>query len=127
MTVIKICGILMISLCSVIILKHMKSEQAYLPAIAGAAVSVVILVSGSVSEAVTTIKDVSEQTEYGQYITVLLKALGISYLTVMTADICRNAGEEMLAGAAQTAGKFEILALCLPLAVQLIDTAKELL
>jgi stage III sporulation protein AD len=75
----------------------------------------------------SVIKDVSEEAEIGEYIVVLFKALGISYIAIITSDICRSSGEEILANAAQTAGKFEILSLSLPLAIQLIETAKEML
>lgn len=49
------------------------------------------------------------------YITVVLKAVGICFLTQLTADTCRDAGETALAGKAELAGRLMLLALTVPL------------
>lgn len=127
MTMIKICGIVILCLVSVIILRNIKSDYTYLPAIAGMIIILFVLFSGNVSSMFSSVKEVSEETGIGEYVVVLFKALGISYLAIITSDICRSSGEEMLANAAQTAGKLEILSLSFPLAMQLIEAAKEML
>ena len=57
---------------------------------------------------------------------VLLKALGISILTHVTAGLCRDAGEGSIAYYVELGGKIEILLLSLPLIREMIDTTLEL-
>ena len=58
---------------------------------------------------------------------ILLKTLGIAFLTEVAAGICRDGGEGSLATWVEMAGKLEILILSLPLVEHILDAAKELL
>lgn len=60
-------------------------------------------------------------------IEVLLKALGVSILAHVTANICRDAGEGSIAYYVELGAKIEILILSLPLLVDIISLAIELL
>ena len=58
---------------------------------------------------------------------VLLKALGISILTHVTATVCRDSGEGSIAYYVELCGKIEILLLSLPLIREMIDMTLELM
>ena len=58
---------------------------------------------------------------------ILLKALGIASAAQITADICRDAGEAAIAGQVEMLGRAEILLLSLPLAMQILTVARDLL
>lgn len=60
-------------------------------------------------------------------IEVLLKALGVSILAHVTANICRDAGEGSIAYYVELGARIEILILSLPLLVDVISLAAELL
>ena len=60
-------------------------------------------------------------------IEVLLKALGVSILAHVTANICRDAGEGSIAYYVELGARIEILILSLPLLVDIISLAAELL
>ena len=62
-------------------------------------------------------------TEAGEGISVILKALGISWLTAAAADLCRASGEPSLAGWLETAGRVELTLLSLPLMRELLVLA----
>ncbi|MCM1577874.1 MAG: stage III sporulation AC/AD family protein [Ruminococcus sp.] len=51
----------------------------------------------------------------GTYLDIMLKALGICYLTSLAAEICRDSGEGALAVQAEAAGKTALLLISLPL------------
>lgn len=51
----------------------------------------------------------------GQYMEILFKALGISYITQFACDICRDNGENAIATQVELAGKIALLLLALPL------------
>lgn len=61
------------------------------------------------------------------YFTILLKSLGICFLTGLAADICRDSGESALAMQAETAGKTALLIIALPLFEQAADLASGLI
>lgn len=76
------------------------------------------------------ISDISRQSSDGVFsetMSVLLKALGVSYVTGITAELCTSAGENSLAAAVGFAGKTEILILCLPLVTKLLQIAEDVL
>ena len=58
---------------------------------------------------------------------VLFKSLGIAFLTHITAELCRDCGENTVASGVETLGKLEILLLCLPLIGAVMDTVGEIL
>jgi stage III sporulation protein AD len=58
---------------------------------------------------------------------LLLRALGVTLLTQLCADLCRQSGEGALGSGVEMAGKAELMLLCLPYLQRLVDTAKELL
>ena len=57
---------------------------------------------------------------------LMLKALGIGFIVRIAGDLCRDRGEESAAGCLETAGKIEILLLCLPLFGELLDLIREI-
>ena len=61
------------------------------------------------------------------YTAILFRALGIAFLTHMTAELCRDCGESTVAGGVETLGKLEILTLCLPLIASVMETVREIL
>jgi stage III sporulation protein AD len=58
---------------------------------------------------------------------ILLKALGVAFLTETAASVCRDSGEAGLATWVETAGKLEILLLSFPLIRTVLDTVAALL
>ena len=62
-----------------------------------------------------------------EYTGVLFKALGIATLTHLTAELCRDSGENTVASGVETLGKLEIVMLCLPLIGSVMDMIGEIL
>lgn len=52
------------------------------------------------------------------YIKILLKSLGICFLTQLASDICRDSGENALATQTEAAGKAALLVMAIPLLEQ---------
>lgn len=77
-----------------------------------------------ISKAISTMAE-----EYGiniTYITIILKAIGIAYLTQFTAQICRDAGESAIAGKVELIGRVLILAMALPLVMVLLEMIQSI-
>lgn len=58
---------------------------------------------------------------------MVVKATGVCLLTQLTADTCRDAGETALAGKAELAGRFVLLALAVPLFADVLELVTALI
>ena len=63
----------------------------------------------------------------GYYFTLVLKCIGIAYLTEFTAETCRDAAQGALAVKVQLLGKVSVLMLALPLLAAVTATVAGLL
>lgn len=63
----------------------------------------------------------------GEYVEIMLKALGVAILTQICSGICRDCGENGISAGVEFAGKTEILILCLPLIKRILEYAAEIL
>ena len=80
-----------------------------------------------VREAAEAFQGVLNSGIYGDMVVILLKALGISWIAQIAADVCRETGESVLGAQLEAFAKIEITLLALPLAARLLDFAGELL
>ena len=61
------------------------------------------------------------------YAQILLKALAVCYITQLSADCCRDAGEGAIASKVELAGKAAIVAVSLPVFASLAELVTELI
>ena len=66
-------------------------------------------------------------SDYGSYIKLLLKVLGITYLSEISANLCKDAGAATLASQIELFGKLSVLVLCMPIVTSLIQTIDHFL
>lgn len=69
---------------------------------------------------------ISESTGLGTYIGIMLKSLGIAFLTHICSSVCRDCGDTAVAGYAELAGRVEMLIIAIPLIEEIIDVAERL-
>jgi stage III sporulation protein AD len=125
----KIGALSLLLLVALLLLRQHKPEWAPLLRMAGAILFGGFLVA-SVGEAMGVIRSLApggggalpEETW-----AILLKALGLAFLTEITAGICRDSGEAGLASWVEMAGKMEILLLALPLVREVLGAVSSLL
>ena len=126
MTVLKLCMVALLMLGSSTVIKQWKSD--FLPLVRiGAVVFFGILLLSSIEPLLTFFSDLSTRAGASQYVETILKGLGIVILTQISSDICRDSGENTLAGNIETVGKLELLLLCIPLIEEILATARRLL
>lgn len=63
----------------------------------------------------------------GEYVSILLKMVGIAYLSQFAASLCRDAGQGAVAGQVSFAGKISMLLVSLPILEGLVKTIGEIL
>ena len=124
----KIGGIALTGLSALLILRSYKPEWAVFLRVAVTVVSLglVLSLAGTVMSYVAELTSATEALE-GESWGILLKALGLAFLTETAASVCRDSGEAGLATWVETAGKLEILLLSFPLIRTVMDTVAALL
>ena len=125
---VKIGGIALTGLSALLILRAYKPEWAPFLRMAVTVVALGLTVALA-STVLTYITDLASATGAleGEDWSLLLKALGVAFLTETAASVCRDSGEAGLATWVETAGKLEILLLSFPLIRTVMDTVADLL
>ncbi len=130
-SLLQICGVALLAAFCASLLKKLPGGGS--PGSVGTAVSAVglllllALAFGRYREAAEAVKNASEGVGFGRYGELMLKSLGVGLTVKVASDVCRDCGEEALAGGIETAGKLEILLLCLPFVTELLTLASGLL
>ena len=124
----RIGGVATVGLTALLILRAYKPE--WTPflrmAVTVVALGLTVALASTVLTYITDLASVTGALE-GEEWALLLKALGVAFLTETAASVCRDSGETGLATWVETAGKLEILLLSFPLIRTVMDTVTELL
>lgn len=102
-------------------LREVQRPQAALLGLGIAAVAVLSAMP-EVQRIVQVAQNLYEQSGLDTgYFVILCKAVGISYLAQLGADVCRDCGEGAAASAVELCGRVSLTALALPLFVKLAE------
>ena len=124
----RIGGVATVGLTALLILRAYKPEWAPFlrMAVTVVALGLTVALASTVLDYVTDLAAATGALE-GEGWSLLLKALGVAFLTETAASVCRDSGETGLATWVETAGKLEILLLSFPLIRTVLDTVTRLL
>ena len=127
MSFISILGFSLIVTVLLIIIRKDRPEMAVLLAIAAAGIILTALLK-SISEVVTVFESLAIKTQFNlNYLKLIIKIVGVSYLAGFAAQICKDAGEGSIAAKIELAGKIFILTLGIPVMAGLLDLILNLL
>ncbi len=127
MDLFKILGIGLITCITSLIVKQVKPDVASIISIAGGVV-ILLMVVDYVAQIFDVFKVVMNKTGLpSNLFSIVLKIVGIGYLTEFAANICSDAGSNSLADKILLAGKIMILFMSLPIITNIIDIVVELL
>lgn len=127
MEIIRIVGIGLIAATLIVIMRQQKPEMAiYLSLAAG--VIIFTLVLSRVSDMIDIFQDLASKANVNMlYLGIVLKILGITYITEFGVQICKDAGESAVASKVEFAGKVFILVLAIPLLGAVFDYVVKLI
>lgn len=110
----------------IVTVKQYKPELALPLGIAAGAVVLTAVVSFAIP-LVSQLKSIAENSGIkNEYFILMLKSLGICYITQFAADICTDFGQSSLASKIELFGKVALAAVNLPLIISLINTVSNL-
>ena len=127
MNIILICVAAVITSIICVLLKRYNQEYSMVIALA-CGVLVIISVLSSISPIICEIKSLVYQSKLPvEYIGILLKVLGVCFLTQFASDACKDAGESVIASKVELAGKVTIVLISLPLFERITQTVLTLI
>jgi len=119
MNVYSLCGVCLCTAIAVMLLRELRRELIP-PLLFSLALLVFLVCLPSLAEASSFLTEAASYTD-NAYSSAVLRGLGISYLTSVSAELCRTSGEEALGRYLETAGKIAVLSLTLPLFRELLS------
>lgn len=127
MDIMAIVGVGLVGAVLSIVLKQYKPEfSIYISLISGMIILFALL--AVLKPAVTTLQELLNTVQINEmYGEVLLKSLGICYITQLSVDSCKDAGESAIASKLELAGKAAIVITALPLFKSLATTVTGLI
>ena len=94
----------------------------------GATVLLALYGVSSLKSIIERIEELQESIGVGEeYLTILLKMVGIAYLTQLVVSICRDAGNGVVAAQINMVGKISMLLVSFPVLEALLKTVGEML
>ncbi|HEX3027599.1 MAG TPA: stage III sporulation protein AD [Clostridia bacterium] len=127
MNMFQIAGIVITVAALAVLLRQYKQEYSLMLSL-GAGILIFMLVISRAQPVFAQIQSlVSKSGINTGYLEVLMKALGICFITQFAADSCKDAGESAMASKVEMAGKFAVLLVSLPLFAQVAELAVSLM
>lgn len=127
MDMLHIAGIAVTVAAFAVLLRQYRKEYAMMLGLA-AGILLFGFILSKATPVFTELNNLATQAHINKaYVSVLLKSLGICFITQLAADTCRDAGETAVASKVEMAGKFAVLLIALPLFGQIAELAVGML
>ena len=121
MEVVKIVGISIFSVSMIIVLKNQRPEMALMLSIA-TGIMIMIFSIYKMSSVVNVLNDLVQKSGTNkEFLTIIIKVIGIAYIVEFGKNICIDAGQSSIATKLEMAGKVIIVVLTIPLVSALVN------
>ena len=127
MELFSIMGITLITAVLVVLIKQYRPEMALVLSVgAGAIILLTIILKATplLNSVTNLIKSVGIKEEY---VSIMLKSLGVCYLTQFSSDICNDFGQTSLGSKIELGGKIMLGIISLPMMVSLISLVTKMI
>ena len=110
-----------------ILVKQVRQEYSlYITMAAG--IAILFYSAGKLSYLITSLRNIQQYVPVDtEYMTILLKMIGITYIGQFCAGICKDAGYSAVAGQIEIYGRLAVLAVSMPVLTALLETIHEFL
>ena len=127
MDIIKIAVLGIVGALLGIVLKSQKKEYE-LFAMLGVSLCIFYFIMSKLRLVISFIDSMQEYVNLDtSYIAILIKMIGITYVSEFSANLCKDAGYQAVAGQIEMFGKLSILAISMPVVLVLLETIGEFL
>lgn len=127
MDILRIIGIGFIGAVLSLILRHFRPELSMMIPVV-VTFTIVFCILPYMTAIINELRVISEGAgiEY-RYVSIVLKIIGISYLVSISAELCKDAGENTIAAKIELAGKLIIIFMSLPIVNRLLGIVREII
>ena len=127
MDIIKIIGIGLIALIIIVIIKQYRPEFAlYASLMAG--VLIIMLILDKMGAIIGLLTNLANKTAINnEFLILLIKITGITFLTEFAVSICKDTGETAVASKVDLGGKVIIISMSIPIIASLLETIIKIL
>lgn len=110
-----------------ILVKQVRQEYSlYITMAAG--IAILFYSAGKLSYLITSLRNIQQYVPVDtEYMTILLKMIGITYIGQFCAGVCKDAGYSAVAGQIEIYGRLAVLAVSMPVLTALLETIHEFL
>lgn len=110
-----------------ILVKQVRPEYSlYITMAAG--IAILFYSAGKLSYLITSLRNMQQYVPVDtEYMTILLKMIGITYIGQFCAGVCKDAGYSAVAGQIEIYGRLAVLAVSMPVLTALLETIHEFL
>ena len=110
-----------------ILVKQVRPEYSlYITMAAG--IAILFYSAGKLSYLITSLRNIQQYVPVDtEYMTILLKMIGITYIGQFCAGVCKDAGYSAVAGQIEIYGRLAVLAVSMPVLTSLLETIHEFL
>ena len=126
MEIVKIIGIGFTTLIITILLKEYKKEYAIFAVIIGGIVIFTYSLT-TLKNIIEFVQSLARNSNYENFIGLLLKITGISILTEYAISICKDSGESAIANKVDFGGKMLVISLSIPVISTALESLTSLL
>ncbi|MDE5965671.1 MAG: stage III sporulation protein AD [Lachnospiraceae bacterium] len=127
MSIVKIC---ILAVAGVLLASHIKSQKSEYAVFLSLGICVLVLIFSvdRLSYIVEMISGLLELITIDRtYLVLLLKLIGIAYITEFAAALCKEAGFGAIAGQVELAGKLTMVFMSIPVAFSVLEVIREFL
>ncbi|RCX16792.1 stage III sporulation protein AD [Anaerobacterium chartisolvens] len=127
MDMLQIVGLGMTATILITMLKSQRPEIAVqLSVIAG--IVIFMLISAKLMAVVTLLDNYTKKADIDfEFLSTLLKIIGIAYIAEFGAAVCKDAGESSIASKIELAGKVIIMVIAVPIITSLLDLVVKIM
>lgn len=127
MEILQIVGIGIVAAILSLTIKQEKPQLSILISIT-AGILIFFMIAEKLPYIVAVLNDIAKKTQMDtMFISILLKIIGIAYITEFSAQICKDMGENSIASKIELGGKVIIMVLGLPILTALTETIFQIL
>ena len=126
MNVYALTALILLFAVSISVIKQIKSEYAVIASVF-MGICIVAMSLNKIYPMFEYLSEIDIISENKEYIACSIKALGVALLCSLASEICRELGENTLAFGVELFAKCEILALCFPIIIKIMDIIKEIM
>lgn len=127
MSIFKLLGIGIIAVVFTVLLKKYRPEIAILIPVIAYPVMFALIIP-YLETVLNMFDDIAEQVGIDtQYISIVIKIMGVAYITQFGAELCSDAGEKSIAGKIEFGGKIIIAAMSMPVVYRLLGLVSSII